>query len=525
MSAYGFGGQSVTQKSGVDATLAKKLSRWEHHRSETSDAFESVEKASKQFQECCASKASRIVSAEEKIRSRNIFKREYERFKDALEKLENCLTMGANSARDFADRQKILLGFTEKKRIFVAQMEADDERSSLLSSSSSNNNNSARIIKRGKKLRVAVLLSGGVDSSVALSLLRAAGHECVAFYLQIWFQDDFRNFWDQCPWEEDVMVAKRVCERLRVPLRTVHFTDDYWNLVVKQSVEEIQRGKTPNPDILCNSRVKFGAFREWLDTNEEEIGTFDRIASGHYAALERKEDDETDVKLVASGDARKDQTYFLAHLSSWQLQKAMFPIGGISKPRIREIAENLSLVNADRKDSQGICFLGKVKFSEFIEEHLGTKPGEIREIESGELLGTHKGFWFHTVGQRQGLKLDKRAHEGPWYVHSKDVEKNVVFISRAYHSEENERERDSFECEDLSWCRDSDADQLSRIERCKVRHGESYYRVLHVEPTTPNTAENQKLKIKIDGKDQGLAKGQYAVFYGGSECLGCGVIC
>ena len=402
-------------------------------------------------------------------------------------------------------------------------LRSDDSNASI--SSISNNNNSARIIKRGKKLRVAVLLSGGVDSSVALSLLRAAGHECVAFYLQIWFQDDFRNFWDQCPWEEDVMVAKRVCERLRVPLRTVHFTDDYWNLVVKQSVEEIQRGKTPNPDILCNSRVKFGAFREWLDTNEEEIGTFDRIASGHYAALERKEDDETDVKLVASGDARKDQTYFLAHLSSWQLQKAMFPIGGISKPRIREIAENLSLVNADRKDSQGICFLGKVKFSEFIEEHLGTKPGEIREIESGELLGTHKGFWFHTVGQRQGLKLDKRAHEGPWYVHSKDVEKNVVFISRAYHSEENERERDSFECEDLSWCRDSDADQLSRIERCKVRHGESYYRVLHVEPTTPNTAENQKLKIKIDGKDQGLAKGQYAVFYGGSECLGCGVIC
>ena len=401
----------------------------------------------------------------------------------------------------------------------------------LYSSNSSDDSSSTSSSKR-KKLRIAVLLSGGVDSSVALSLLRAAGHECVAFYLQIWFQDDFRNFWDQCPWEEDLMVAKTVCERLRVPLRTVHFTDDYWNLVVKQSVEEIQRGKTPNPDILCNSRVKFGAFREWLDANEGEVGKFDRIASGHYAALERREDDETDVKLVTSGDARKDQTYFLAHLNSWQLQKAMFPIGGLPKPRIREIAENLSLVNADRKDSQGICFLGKVKFSEFIEEHLGTNPGEIREIESGEVLGTHKGFWFHTVGQRQGLKLNKRAHEGPWYVHSKDVEKNIVFISRTYHSEENERERDSFECDDLSWCRDSDMNQLSRIERCKVRHGESYYQVLSVErvpssavPTEIPPNAQQKLKITIDGIDQGLAKGQYAVFYSGSECLGCGVIC
>ena len=396
-------------------------------------------------------------------------------------------------------------------------------------SDKNNSEGSNTSTSKRKKLRIAVLLSGGVDSSVALSLLRAAGHECVAFYLQIWFQDDFRNFWDQCPWEEDLMVAKRVCERLRVPLRTVHFTDDYWNLVVKQSVDEIQRGKTPNPDILCNSRVKFGAFREWLDANEKEVGKFDRIASGHYAALEREEDDETNVKLVASGDARKDQTYFLAHLSSWQLEKAMFPIGGLPKSRIREIAENLSLVNADRKDSQGICFLGKVKFSEFIEEHLGTNPGEIREIESGEVLGTHKGFWFHTVGQRQGLKLDKRAHEGPWYVHSKDVEKNIVFISRSYHSEENERDRDSFECDDLSWCRDSDTDQIARIERCKVRHGESYYRVLSVESTSPSNNNDcdrqQKLKIKIDGKDQGLAKGQYAVFYSGSECLGCGVIC
>ena len=424
---------------------------------------------------------------------------------------------------------------------------------------------SSSSVKKKKKLRVAVLLSGGVDSSVALALLRAAGHECVAFYLQIWFQDDFRNFWDQCPWEEDVQIAREVCVRLGVPLRTVHFTDDYWNLVVKQSVEEIKSGKTPNPDILCNSRVKFGAFRDWLDTNEKEVGKFDRIASGHYAALERiaigeianvgaattiateDADRKEKVKLVASGDAKKDQTYFLAHLNARQLQKAMFPIGGLPKPRIREIADDLKLANAGRKDSQGICFLGKVKFSEFIEEHLGTNAGEIREIETGEILGTHKGFWFHTVGQRQGLKLDKRAHEGPWYVHSKDVQKNVVYITRDYHSEENERERDSFECSDLSWCSSEDLDRTStdsrtskeekedalatekvaKIDRCKVRHGESYYECvnLHYYRTNDRTNNEARIKIKINGTDQGLAKGQYAVFYSGAECLGCGVIC
>ncbi|CAL6274725.1 unnamed protein product [Bathycoccus prasinos] len=155
MSAYGFGGKSTNSTTPSGDTLAKKLSRWEHHRSETRDALESVEKASKQFQECCTSSSK--VSAEEKIRSRNIFKREFERFKDALEKLENCLTMGANSARDFADRQKILLGFTEKKRIFVAQMEADDERRALLSSSNNNNNNGS---KNSKKLSAEEMTEG-----------------------------------------------------------------------------------------------------------------------------------------------------------------------------------------------------------------------------------------------------------------------------------------------------------------------------------------------------------------------------
>ena len=191
----------------------------------------------------------------------------------------------------------------------------------------------------GKRLKIAVLLSGGVDSSVALTLLKAAGHDCVAFYLQIWFQEDFRNYWDQCPWEDDLKVARGVCDVLDVPLEMVPLTNQYWDLVVSHSIGEISQGRTPNPDMLCNSRVKFGAFRDYLD--EAHPGRFDRVASGHYAALDRSEaNDDGDgdggkVKLVMSGDAHKDQTYFLAHLSQRQLSRLSFPVGGLPKSRLR----------------------------------------------------------------------------------------------------------------------------------------------------------------------------------------------
>ena len=211
----------------------------------------------------------------------------------------------------------------------------------------------------GRKLKVAVLLSGGVDSSVALTLLKAAGHDCVAFYLQIWFVEDFRNTWDQCPWEDDLKVAQGVCEVLDVPLEVVPLTNQYWDLVVSHSIDQISRGRTPNPDMLCNSRVKFGAFRDWL--SEHKPGEFDRVASGHYAAMDRVAGILADefnayntthpVRLVMSGDAHKDQTYFLAHLSQTQLASLSFPIGGLPKSEIRTIAAAANLPNADRKDS------------------------------------------------------------------------------------------------------------------------------------------------------------------------------
>ncbi|CAM0871544.1 unnamed protein product [Alopecurus aequalis] len=257
-------------------------------------------------------------------------------------------------------------------------------------------------------LKVAVLLSGGVDSSVALRLLHAAGHSCTAFYLKIWFQEDFRNFWSECPWDDDLKYAQAVCDKIEVPLEVVHLSDEYWNHVVSHIINEYRNGRTPNPDVLCNTRIKFGAFLEAI----ENLG-FDYIASGHYAHVVHPpvENIEEPSVLQLSKDKVKDQTYFLSHLSQPQLRRLLFPLGCITKDEVRKLAAQMGLPNQGRKDSQGICFLGKVKFSEFVERHIGEMEGILLEAETGDYLGTHRGFWFYTIGQRQGLRLPG----GPWY--------------------------------------------------------------------------------------------------------------
>ncbi|KAF7843790.1 calreticulin-3 [Senna tora] len=253
-----------------------------------------------------------------------------------------------------------------------------------------------------KHLRVAVLLSGGVDSSVALRLLHAAGHSCTAFYLKIWFQEDFENFWSECPWEDDLKYARDVCGQVEVPLEVVHLTDEYWKNVVSYIIEEYCCGRTPNPDVLCNTRIKFGAFMDAISS----MG-FDYVATGHYANVIHPYSDKMDEPSVLriSQDMVKDQTYFLSHLSQSQLKRLIFPLGCISKDEVRRLAAKFDLPNKDRKDSQGICFLGKIKFSEFVARHIGEREGIILEAETGDFLGKHRGFWFHTIGQRQGLRL------------------------------------------------------------------------------------------------------------------------
>ncbi|KAL9455180.1 hypothetical protein AB3S75_010566 [Citrus x aurantiifolia] len=364
-----------------------------------------------------------------------------------------------------------------------------------------------------KGLKVAVLLSGGVDSSVALRLLHSAGHSCTAFYLKIWFQEDFENFWTECPWEEDMKYAKAVCDQVDVPLEVVHLTDEYWTNVVSYIIEEYRCGRTPNPDVLCNTRIKFGAFMDAISSME-----FDYVASGHYAKVVHSSADQEykPSVLELSKDKVKDQTYFLSHLSQAQLKRLIFPLGCISKEEVRKLATQFDLPNKDRKDSQGICFLGKIKFSEFVARHIGEMEGVILEAETGDFLGKHRGFWFYTIGQRQGLRLPG----GPWYVVEKDVKNNVVFVSRNYYS--FDKKRRLFRVGSLKWLSGLPPEEISRLQ-CKVRHGPGFYNcnlmIEHVEDGGEDIAV-----VQLSEDDQGLAAGQFAAFYQGRRCIGSGVI-
>ncbi|HEV8544453.1 MAG TPA: tRNA 2-thiouridine(34) synthase MnmA, partial [Verrucomicrobiae bacterium] len=268
-------------------------------------------------------------------------------------------------------------------------------------------------------MKVAVLLSGGVDSSVALRQVKESGsHEITAFYLKIWLEDELA-FLGDCPWEDDLKYARAVCEQAGVPLRVVPLQTEYQDRIVSHVIAELKAGRTPSPDILCNEWIKFGLFLDKIEPG------FDKIVSGHYAQVEQRGDL---FYLKRSPDPVKDQTYFLSRLSQAQLGRILFPIGHLTKKQVREQARELQLPNMERRDSQGICFLGKIKYPEFVRFHLGERKGDIVDIATGEKLAEHKGVWFHTVGQRKGLGMGG----GPWYVVKKDIQSNSVFVA---HSE------------------------------------------------------------------------------------------
>ena len=351
-------------------------------------------------------------------------------------------------------------------------------------------------------MKIAMLVSGGVDSSVALGKLVKEGseaHDITAFYLKIWLEDDLQ-FLGECPWEEDLKYARAVCQMFGVPLKVVSLQSAYWDRVVSHTIAELKAGRTPSPDILCNQRVKFGAFTDRIDSS------YDKIATGHYAIT----DGESLHKPV---DLIKDQTYFLSHLSKQQLARCLFPLGGMTKPEVRDLAKSWNLPNMGRSDSQGICFLGKIKYNEFVKCHLGEKIGPIVDEATGKILGRHKGFWFHTIGQRKGLGLGG----GPWFVVGKDITQNIVYVSGQEKKEAMERRE--FTISNTNWfCEQPKPGETYTV---KVRHGK---RTTNCSIRSADKSTG-KWSISLDEPDGGIAPGQYAIIYDNSHCLGGGVIC
>lgn len=353
-------------------------------------------------------------------------------------------------------------------------------------------------------MRIAVLISGGVDSSVALRILaERGGHEITAFYLKIWLEDELAHL-GECPWEEDLAYARAVCETAGVPLKVLSLQAEYHRLVVRYALECLQAGGTPSPDIFCNRRVKFGAFLDLVGDG------FDRVATGHYARIGRAGDL---FLLKRAPDPVKDQTYFLCALRQDQLARALFPVGHLSKSEVRRLARRMGLPNRDRPDSQGICFLGRVRYDEFVRSYLGENPGPIVDGDSGRTLGRHRGLWFHTIGQRQGLGLG----DGPWYVTGKDLARNVLVVR--HRDSPTSRARDRFTVGGLHWIAGPPAELAGGARlQVRLRHGP------RMADCTLRPAGEGRGAVALAAGDPGVAPGQFAVFYSGEVCLGGGTI-
>ncbi|MGB8367494.1 MAG: tRNA 2-thiouridine(34) synthase MnmA [Candidatus Babeliales bacterium] len=348
-------------------------------------------------------------------------------------------------------------------------------------------------------MKIAVLVSGGVDSSVALQLLKQQGHDLTAFYLKIWLEDEL-SFLGNCPWEDDLHYVQLLCKQLQVPLKIISLQKEYCEEIVSYALAEVKAGRTPNPDIFCNQRIKFGLFLDKISSS------FEKVATGHYAQLSYH---DNKIQLLCAPDLVKDQTYFLSYLSQDQLKRSLFPIGHLQKSEVRSLAHQFDLPTKNRKDSQGICFLGRLKFREFVKYHLGEKEGLFLEIETDKEVGKHAGYWFYTIGQRQGIGLAN----GPWYVVSKDIEKNIVYISRNYYA--IDKERDSFLITQCNWFNGL---PIKKELQVKIRHGELRH------TCTIKTDKSGGFNVKLALRDQGIAAGQFAVFYDGDICLGGGII-
>lgn len=352
-------------------------------------------------------------------------------------------------------------------------------------------------------MKIAVLISGGVDSAVVVHKLKEEGHDLTLFYIRIGMD----NGEDDCSAEEDIEMCSLIAKKYGLPLEVVSLHQEYWDNVMEYALRTVKAGLTPNPDMMCNKMIKFGYFEQRWGKD------FDMTATGHYATT----DFVNGTKYLATAvDPVKDQTDFLAQISYEQLQHLMFPIGSLPKSEVRRIAIESKMPNAYRKDSQGICFLGKINYNDFIRRHLGEKKGNIIELETGKKIGEHKGFWFHTIGQRKGLGLSG----GPWYVVKKNAHDNVVYVSNGYGT--SKQYGKILHLDEMHFISGNPwGDDMTSAEVLfKNRHTPEFFkaRFTHL--------QDDEYVLESERDVQGIAPGQFAVIYDatGHLCYGSGVI-
>lgn len=354
-----------------------------------------------------------------------------------------------------------------------------------------------------RNTRVVIGMSGGVDSSVAALLLKQQGYDVIGIFMKNW--DDTDEF-GHCTADADAEDVRQVCQQIDIPFYTVNFEEEYSDKVFDYFLDEYRKGRTPNPDVMCNREIKFGEFLQ----KALELGA-DYLATGHYARVEHI---DGKYRLLRSADTNKDQTYFLNQLNQYQLSKTMFPLGSLTKPEVRKIAHEAGLATASKKDSTGICFIGERNFKEFLSQYLPAQPGEIRTLD-GELKGRHDGLMYYTFGQRQGLGIGGSGTGEPWFVADKDLKNNILYVVQG--GDHPALFSHGLIAQDVSWI-DGEEPQEALTCTAKFRYRQPDQEV------TVTKQEDGSYLVRFAKPQKAITPGQAVVFYDGEQCLGGGTI-
>ena len=361
-----------------------------------------------------------------------------------------------------------------------------------------------KIMSSHNQTRVIVGMSGGVDSSVAALLLLEQGLHVEGLFMKNWEEDDGTEY---CTAKEDLADAQAVCDKLGIRLHQANFASEYWDTVFEHFLEEYKAGRTPNPDILCNKEIKFKAFLEYALV----LGA-DYIATGHYARIDHG---ANAARLLKGLDGNKDQSYFLHAVSEEQFKRSLFPLGEMNKSEVREVAFSNGLTTHDKKDSTGICFIGERRFKDFLEQYIPAQPGEIVSYE-GETLGQHSGLMFHTLGQRQGLKIGgvKDHKEAPWYVVEKRLDANQLVVAQG--NDHPLLFSQSLCCEDIEWI-DGKGPEMPFTGKAKTRYRQR-------DQSCRVVREAAGYSVMFEEPQRSVTPGQSVCIYDDDWCLGGGVI-